>query len=419
MPSLKSKLRTFLLASNPDLQKYLSACTRVYEQLFLPFRYLPGNSAVWGPPRGMYHSAAEYNKRNPTTPIIELTLKEPTNNTYRLPWSNSEIVTSFFKENINTELIEKKAWFLKNARYLSGHNGTIITSDDKIFLPLSPPEFYRTYKNQQSFYYLKLPKMARLKKVILMDTLKAETNNHYHWLCDHISRFFWLRRLNIDLSEYTLVATNGSADFCRQTREVLMNSGFNFKEWLFTHDFPHFYADEIIVPPYVNFQLLYGFLDMDEINFLREVWLKPGKPAIDVYDKIYLSRRKTGKRYTPAHTELTNRLAEYGVKEVFLENMTVFEQAATLNNATLIIGIHGAAFTNIVFCKPGATVIEIFGADHLFASFWSITETLNLNYYAYCDDEFKASSTPKVNYLAPTYINVDNFFACFTKLNLL
>jgi len=419
MLSVKSKLRTFLLARNPGFQKYLSACTWVYEQLFLPLRYMPGSSAVWGPPRGLYHTASEYNKRNPNTPIIELMLKEPTIDTYRVPWSNSEIATSFFKKNINTELLERKAWIFKNARYLYGHVGTIITSDDKIFLPLSIPEFYRTYKNHQYFYHLKLPKMARLKKVILMDTWLADENNYAHWLRDHISRLFWLKQLDIDLSEYALVATNGTADFCRQTREVLMSSGFNFKEWLFTHDFPHFYADEIIVPPFVNFQLMYGFLDIDEINFLRGFWLKKGKPDIDVNDKIYLSRRKAGRRSTPAHLELTDRLTQHGVKEVFLEDMTIFEQATTLNNAKLIIGIHGAAFTNLVFCKAGTTVIEIFGADLMFASYWSISETLNLNYYAYCDDEYKSSSPPQDDYLAPIYINVDNFFNCFTKLNLL
>ena len=190
MPSIKSRLRAFLLTQNPGFQKYLSACTWVYEQLFLPLRYMPGSSIVWGPPRGMYQTASEFNKRNPTTPIIELTFREPIPCMYRVPWSNSAIVTSFFTEKVNTKLIEKKAWFFKNARYFYGHNGTIITSDDKIFLPLSPPEFYRTYKNQQSFYHLKLPKMARLKKVILIDTLKAGVNNYYHWLCDHIARFF-------------------------------------------------------------------------------------------------------------------------------------------------------------------------------------------------------------------------------------
>jgi hypothetical protein len=419
MRAFKSNLKTFLLERNPGLKKHLSMLNWIYEQIFLLLRYMPGSSALWGPPRGLYHNAADYNKNNPNTPIIELVLKEQTTDIYRLPWSNSRIVTLFFKKKVNATVIEKKAWVFKKARYIYGHNGTIITSDDKIFLPLSPPKFYRTYKNHQAFFNIKLPKIERFNKVILMDTLKGDENNYCHWLRDHIARFFWLRQLDIEFSEYTLIATTGTADFCRQTREGLMNSGFNFKEWLFTRDFPHFYADEIIVPPYINFQLANGFLDMEEIQFLRKIWLKPAKASVKVYDKIYLSRRKAKRRYTPVQDVFANRLADYGFKEVFLEDMTVFEQATTLNNAKQIIGIHGAAFINLVFCKPGTTVIEIFGANKVYASFWSFAQKLDLSYYAYCDDEYEGTSPFRQPHLAPTYINVNNFFDCFTKLNLL
>ena len=419
MRLFKFNLKAFLLKMFPGLLAYRPVFRAVMEKILWPMRYMPGSSLAWGPPRGLYKDAISYNIRNPSKPIRELLLKDAAADNYKLPWSNSQVATSFFKNNINTEVIEKRAWFLKEARYIYGHSGTIITSDDKIFLPLSPADFYRTHKTHQSFYLTKLPKMAIFKKVILVDTFRADENNYCHWLRDHISRFFWLKKLDIDFSEYTLIATNGTAGFCESTRESLICGGFNFKEWLFTVDFRHFYADEIIVPPYVNVELKGGIFDIEEILFLRKFWLKPTISIVETYDKIYLSRRNATRRYTPAQAELAERLADYGVKEVFLENMTVFEQATMLNNATLIIGLHGAALTNLIFCKPGVTVIEIFGADQMVSHFWSIAEKLGLNYYAYCDDEFKGSNPYPWRHMAPTYMNVDNFFNCFTELNLL
>ncbi len=82
----------------------------------------------------------------------------------------------------------------------------------------------------------------------------------------------------------------------------------------------------------------------------------------------------------------------------------------------IIVGLHGAGFTNLVFCKPGTTVIEIFGADFIVTDYWSLANQFDLNYYAYCDDQFYKNIT---NYTAarrePTVIDVDNFMRIIEK----
>ena len=47
----------------------------------------------------------------------------------------------------------------------------------------------------------------------------------------------------------------------------------------------------------------------------------------------------------------------------------------------MIIGAHGAAFTNIIFCKPGTKVIEIIPSDHPNEKCKRISKVLNLKYY--------------------------------------
>jgi len=46
---------------------------------------------------------------------------------------------------------------------------------------------------------------------------------------------------------------------------------------------------------------------------------------------------------------------------VYLEELSVFEQAQMFNAAQVIVGPHGSGFANLIFARPGTPVIEI---DH-------------------------------------------------------
>ena len=56
-------------------------------------------------------------------------------------------------------------------------------------------------------------------------------------------------------------------------------------------------------------------------------------------------------------------------------------------NSSIIIGAHGAAFSNIIFCKPGTKIIEIIPSDHPNRKCERISKILKLKY-------FRIESTP-------------------------
>ena len=80
--------------------------------------------------------------------------------------------------------------------------------------------------------------------------------------------------------------------------------------------------------------------------------------------KLYISRSKTRLRRTLNEKKLIPLLKERGFKVVNLEDFNLKEQINFFNNAKIIIGAHGAGFTNLIFCnslKTKATkIIEIF-----------------------------------------------------------
>lgn len=417
MGQLKSKIKTALLRGLPFIAKHRFVVIGYYKQAFVFLRYLPGSSKLYGPPRGIYKDAEAYNAANKTLQIQEFLIKDGATHTRRIPSTNSELVLNKFKGFLDTELIPKNGYILKDARYLYGNGGTVITSDDKIFLPASPLRNEWIYKRHQSLYLLKVESPVALDKVILIDT-KACEDNYYHWLKDHITRFGWLRKMNLNLADYTLVSSYGNFPFQEYTLSVLAQHGFTFKDFKDAAAIKSFSAKELVIPAYTTIALNGDHItfDTESKDFLQEMFVVQDLKEMETYDKIYLSRRRSN-RTSAQESVLVEELEKLGVKEIFLEDYNVSQQAALFNNAGLIIGFHGAGFTNLLFCKPGTVVVEIFGADFIVSDFWAIADQTQLDYHAYCDDEYhKGIENYRLSRLSPTLMNVSNFLVFLNSL---
>lgn len=76
--------------------------------------------------------------------------------------------------------------------------------------------------------------------------------------------------------------------------------------------------------------------------------------------RIYISRADAPTRRPLLNRrEFSEALEALGFTEVVLSGKTVFEQAVMLNEADVIVGEHGAGLANLMFCHPGATVVEL------------------------------------------------------------
>jgi capsular polysaccharide biosynthesis protein len=57
------------------------------------------------------------------------------------------------------------------------------------------------------------------------------------------------------------------------------------------------------------------------------------------------------------------------------------EQVALFQSAEIIVAPHGAGLSNIVFCKPGTKIIEIFSSYYLNPCYWYISQEVGLEYH--------------------------------------
>lgn len=78
--------------------------------------------------------------------------------------------------------------------------------------------------------------------------------------------------------------------------------------------------------------------------------------------RLFTSRADASWRRIVNEDEVMSLLAEHGFERIECARLTIAEQVAAFGEASVVVGPHGAALTNLLFTPPGATVVELFAA---------------------------------------------------------
>lgn len=128
-------------------------------------------------------------------------------------------------------------------------------------------------------------------------------------------------------------------------------------------------------------------------------------------ERIYISRN--GRRSVINESQLIKLLERYGFEVIEDKPRSLAEQIRLYKNASFVIGPHGASFTNIIWCKPGTHLFELFPPDYLSEFFLYLSQILGLKYSAYCYGEvrrnvYKADSD--------VYVSIPEIEKCLNEL---
>ena len=125
----------------------------------------------------------------------------------------------------------------------------------------------------------------------------------------------------------------------------------------------------------------YEFLPSWIIFWLKDIYLNHAK-HFDNNEKIYIDRTDSKFKHCKIQNdkEIFDFLKERGFSKYKVGELSFFEQIYLFNNAKIIVGAHGAAFTNLTFCKPDTNIIEIKPALHPNNQYKRISQINNLNY---------------------------------------
>ena len=117
------------------------------------------------------------------------------------------------------------------------------------------------------------------------------------------------------------------------------------------------------------------------IVWLREKFLKKAEYKF-VNKKIFIDRSDSKFNHCKIinSDEVWNFLKIKGFRKYKLTEMNFINQLGLFNNASIIIGAHGAGLSNIIFSKVGCKIIEIKPKNHSNKFFSRVSQINNLNH---------------------------------------
>ena len=224
--------------------------------------------------------------------------------------------------------------------------------------------------------------------------------NYYHWTVEIVAKLKYFLMSDIAKTDISIVLPDHGENIesFSVMLEIILKNKYDL-HFISRHqiaNIKHLYA--ITTPSNVVFNTSYGerfkknhlFYDRESIDFIRESILSSAQykdfletiKDTKVFKKVYLARKDNAAR-SHNQVEVLNLVVKKGFVPVYLEELSFFKQVHLFQNADILIGASGAAWTNIIYSKPKSKGISWLGENIKSFSCYS-----TLGKYYECDLKF-------------------------------
>lgn len=246
-------------------------------------------------------------------------------------------------------------WQLPNALCSGLYNGVVINEHNEVYRRFTEFPWGREIHPCLCSPYLG-KSVGSLEKAIFLMTPEAK-GNYYHWIADLLPRILLVQKCGLsDFHERRLVLHQPWRRYEKDTLELL---GIREDRIVRLRPFETLKVKDLIVPDFLHSrdgqsfpvwkkQLMDGF---------KQKVLHPEKSL--TYKRIYLLRGKQHTRRLMNEEYLVAKLKELDFEILDPQQMSLKEQMKALADAQVVVGVHGAALVNIIFCQEGTHVIEL------------------------------------------------------------
>ena len=192
----------------------------------------------------------------------------------------------------------------------------------------------------------------------------AAKNNYWHWMFDTLPRISIFEKGNININKCFFLLPSLRQKF---QEETLLSLGLIRNQLIDGERYNHLQSDYVLTtdhPVVIKNNPTRSILNIPIwiIDWHRKKFLKNKKNNFLTHHKIFIDR-STFKNFNNRRIINNFEVKEYLIKEGFriikLEDLNFIDQVFLFNNAKIIISMHGAALTNIIFCKKNTRIIEI------------------------------------------------------------
>jgi capsular polysaccharide biosynthesis protein len=215
----------------------------------------------------------------------------------------------------------------------------------------------------------------RVDGTVAVLSARGTGGNYYHFVTDALPRIGLLREALPGVEPDVWVLDRGA----RYQRELLSLLGVEPERVVEPAPGLHLRAKRLLVPSLPNAQML--------TPPQSQQWLSeqlPPRRTEGLPERIYVTRGTTPNTRRLVSEDATwERLERRGFTRVDPGTLSVQEQIDTFAAARVVVAPHGAALTNLVFCRPGVRVLELFAPGYTVHCYWTITANIPDARYRY------------------------------------
>jgi hypothetical protein len=196
---------------------------------------------------------------------------------------------------------------------------------------------------------------------------------YWHWLFDSVTRLSLMDRFPAD----TKVITPPLTPWMRWYLERLGLENLIIETDATALRVEHFY--------FSSPSSMTGCWNPYAVAFLRRSFLPYGSPPSDSLPKRFYIIREGYTRGISNEQEVRNYFKSQDWSLIAPEKLSIPDQIALFRDAEAITGLHGSALTNLVWCSPGASVIEFIPVNFMSGAFEWLARFNSLDHeYSIC-----------------------------------
>jgi len=205
----------------------------------------------------------------------------------------------------------------------------------------------------------------KIEKGILINGV-SETN-YYHWMIEILSQLQYVNELQEVYKDFPLLIP-AWVNKIQSVRDFFVNFDIN-RPLIFLDNLNAYQVENLLIISTPNFhvphlsglpreQVENSYLRPESIDFLKGIGLnaRAYKTSREHLPRLFLARKHGKRNYN--QDEVYSLLKNYDFKQVFLEDLSFVDQVDLFQNADIIVGPPGAAWSNLLFCKKGSKALS-------------------------------------------------------------
>lgn len=244
-------------------------------------------------------------------------------------------------------------WQLSNVLCCGLYGGAVISQHNRVYRRFTAFPWGAELHPSLSLPYLGR-KLATLEKAIFLVTPSAE-GNYYHWITDLLPRLLLVQKCGILAGEErSIILHKFEARYESDTLKII---NIPAAKIIRIHTFAFLEVKDLVITDLLSRGRTFPAWKKQLLDEFRERALKTA--GRQFLGKLYLLRGNQSKRRLIGEERLVEHLESLGFQILDPRQLTVGEQVQAMAGAQVVIGLHGAALTNVIFCRPGTCIIEL------------------------------------------------------------